>query len=228
MKYKRILAIGDIHGQFKKLSSVFNKINFCDDDFLILLGDYVDRGDENVHCLQWALENVVALRGNHEQMMLYYYLLGNFESAIWLPNGGNKTKAEIDDWSKNNPDFLKNILKFVYNLPFYHKMSFGGQDFIFCHAGLNPDKIFEDQSEEDLLWIREKFYNNYRGNSKIIVGHTPTPYLGEIPGFENRDPYKPIKLPNNIIMLDTGSFLPRGRITCMDILSGNFWQSDVY
>lgn len=233
MKYERILVIGDMHGQFKKLSSVFNKINFGEKDLLILLGDYVDRGDENLHCLQWAMkiseaDNVVALRGNHEQMMLFYYLLGTFESSIWLPNGGNRTKAEIDEWSKHDPDFLKKILKFVYNLPLYHKINIGDKTYIFCHAGIDPNKNFEDQTDEDFLWIREKFYNNYYGDAEFFVGHTPTPYLGEIPELENRDIYKPVRLPNKITLLDTGSFLPRGRITCMDILSGEYWQSDNY
>ena len=234
MEYRRILAIGDIHGQFKKLSSVFNKINFdSEKDFLILLGDYIDRGDENLHCLQWAMKisemkNVVALRGNHEQMMLYYYLLGNFESTIWLPNGGNRTKAEIDEWRKTNPEFLDKALKFIYERPLYYRMSIENQEYIFCHAGLNPEKNVDEQDEESLLWIREKFYNNYRGYAEVVVGHTPTPYLGEIPGLENRDPYLPVRLPNRITLLDTGSFLPKGRISCMDILSGEFWQSDVY
>lgn len=226
------MVLGDIHGNFKRLSSVFNKINFdSEKDFLILLGDYVDRGDENVHCLQWAMKisemkNVVALRGNHEQMMLFYYLLGNYESTIWLPNGGNRTKAEIDEWSRTDSKFLQEALNFIYNRPFYHRMFVGEQEYIFCHAGLNPDKSLEEQDEESLLWIREKFYNNYHGSAEVVVGHTPTPYLGKIPGLPKRDPYVPIHLPNKITLMDTGSFLPKGRISCMDILTGEFWQSN--
>ena len=232
MKYRRILAIGDIHGRFDRLSSLFNKINFdFEKDFLILLGDYVDRGTENLHCLQWAMKiselpNTVVLRGNHEQMMLFYYLLGTFESTIWLPNGGNKTKAEIDEWSKSDPNFLKSALKFIYNRPLYHQMFVNGEEYIFCHAGLNPGVPLEQQDEESLLWIREKFYNDYHGSANVIVGHTPTPYVGDVPNVEIKNPYYPIKLPNKITLLDTGSFLPNGKISCMDILSGQIWQSD--
>ena len=106
MNYRRILAIGDMHGKFTRLLSLFHKIDFDEQkDFLILLGDYIDRGDENMRCLRWAMEmsekpNVIALRGNHEQMMLYYYALGGTEGYIWLPNGGNKTKDEFDEWRK--------------------------------------------------------------------------------------------------------------------------------
>ena len=186
MEYKRILALGDIHGRFDRLSSVFNKINYDPEkDFLILLGDYIDRGTENLHCLQWAMKmseqkNVVVLRGNHEQMMLFYYLLGTFESTIWLPNGGNRTKAEIDAWCKNHPEFLKQALTFIYERPLYHKMTIKGQEYIFVHAGLKPNLPLEKQTDEHLLWIREEFYNDYNGSAEVVCGHTPTPYLGEL------------------------------------------------
>ena len=53
MEYRRIFALGDIHGRFDRLSSVFNKIKFdAEKDFLIMLGDYIDRGDEHLHCLR--------------------------------------------------------------------------------------------------------------------------------------------------------------------------------
>ena len=222
MNYRRVLAIGDIHGRYDRLSSVFNKINFSSKDFLILLGDYVDRGNENLHCLQWAmriskLPNVVALRGNHEQMMLYYYLLGGTEAAIWLPNGGDKTKAELDRWC--NEEELNRALRFINDRPLYYKMTIGDEDYIFVHAGLKPNKPLEDQDEESLLWIREEFYNGYRGSANVICGHTPTPFI-------ERNLYYPIRLWNKITLLDTGSFMRDGKISCIDILSGMIWQSD--
>ena len=232
MEYQRILAIGDIHGRFDRLSSLFNQINFGSKDLLILLGDYIDRGNENLHCLQWAmriskLPNVIALRGNHEQMMLYYYLLGTYESTIWLPNGGKLTKAEIDEWSKTNPDFLKEALKFIDKRPYYYQTYINGQEYIFCHAGLKPGVPLENQTVDTILWIREEFYNEYNGTAEVVVGHTPTPYIGNVPGMKITDKYYPIHLPNKITMLDTGSFLPNGRISCIDVISGKIWQSRV-
>ena len=227
MPYRRVLVIGDMHGNFDRLLSVFRKVRFDNaEDFLILLGDYVDRGPENVRCLRWAMEmsekeNVVALRGNHEEMMLAYYLLDN-DADIWLPNGGDKTKRELDEWQKKEPGALKRALMFVAKRPYYHKMTLNGEDYIFCHAGLRPGVPFSEQTTEDLLWIREKFYRNYDGKEKVFVGHTPVQYLSG--GFAADD--KPLRLKNNITMMDTGSFLPNGHISCMDVLSGQVWQSD--
>lgn len=225
MEYQRILAIGDMHGNFSRLLSLFHKIHFDQDkDLLILLGDYIDRGPENVRCLRWAIEmsekpNVIALRGNHEDMMLAYYLLGGLEASVWLPNGGIKTQREIDAWMAKDPDALKKALTFIKERPLYHRVFAEGKEYIFCHAGLKPGIPLEQQKEEDLLWIREAFYNGYTGSAEVIVGHTPTEYV-EL----NRN--YPMRLDNHITLLDTGSFLPNGKISCIDVLSGIIYQSD--
>ena len=45
MEYKRILAVGDIHGMYDKLIALMKKVKFDpEDDLLIFLGDYIDRG----------------------------------------------------------------------------------------------------------------------------------------------------------------------------------------
>ena len=226
MAYDRILAIGDIHGNFNRLLSLFHKIHWNNEkDLLILLGDYVDRGPENVRCLRWAMEmsekkNVVALRGNHEQMMLAYYILER-DSAIWLPNGGDKTNREMHLWQQKDPDAIRKALQFINKRPLYHHMTINGDEYIFCHAGLRPGIPLEEQSDEDLLWIREEFYTQYTGKAKVIVGHTPVQFVS----LSHGQPL-PLKLTNNIMMLDTGSFMAKGRISCVDVLSGRFWQSD--
>ncbi len=74
--YKRILVIGDIHGEWDKFQSLYEKIGFTPpDDLLIFLGDYIDRGPKPLQVLDWMMAheeeaNIIMLRGNHEQMML--------------------------------------------------------------------------------------------------------------------------------------------------------------
>ena len=137
MGYERILAIGDMHGNFDRLLSVFHKVQFRPEkDLLILLGDYIDRGSENLRCLRWAMEmsekeNVIALRGNHEQMMLEYYALKGEYSDIWLPNGGSATKREMDAWMKRDPGALRRVLDFILARPLYHRLELDGQEYIF-------------------------------------------------------------------------------------------------
>lgn len=225
MEYRRLLAIGDIHGNYERLMSVYRKSQFDpEQDFLILLGDYVDRGPECGRCLRWAMEmsrlpNVVALRGNHEQMMLCYYELGCPTYDIWLPNGGYMTKRDMDAWEAEDNTAKKRVLDFIWQRPLYYRLVIDEQEYIFCHAGLKPGLPLEKQTDEHLLWIREEFYNNYDGTAKVIVGHTPVEFL-------QKGRRTPLKLANNITIIDTGSFLPEGRITCMNVLEETYWQSD--
>ena len=76
-----IFAIGDIHGCIKQLVTLQDKIfNYPeynkDEDLLLYLGDYIDRGPSSKevinNILQLQTENVksIFLMGNHEQFMI--------------------------------------------------------------------------------------------------------------------------------------------------------------
>ena len=95
----------------------------------------------------------------------------------------------------------------------------GGREFFFCHAGVEQELPLELQQPKDLLWIRGRFYRGYHGAATVVVGHTATEKLRS--GCR-----EPIWLKNHILLLDTGSYLPKGRISCVDVLSGEVWQSD--
>ena len=76
-----IYAIGDIHGQAEMLATALNFLIQSllePQDMVVFMGDYVDRGPDsrgvfellhqfrNLH----GADNVVFLRGNHEDMLL--------------------------------------------------------------------------------------------------------------------------------------------------------------
>ena len=53
--YARVIAIGDIHGMYEKLTALMEKISFDpEEDLLVFLGDYIDRGPDSVNCLQYV------------------------------------------------------------------------------------------------------------------------------------------------------------------------------
>ena len=126
--YKRILAIGDIHGEYDKLVDLYAKIDFNPpDDLLVFLGDYMDRGPKPVHVLGWMLKNrnnphIMMLRGNHDQMMLDHYerkererllaegkLLANcLDDLAAAPNQSGDYR---DDWLCNGGGVTKKELK---------------------------------------------------------------------------------------------------------------------
>ena len=66
---KRVMVISDIHGNLRAFNTVLEESGFCDDDILIIEGDFIERCKENLATLRRVKElcekpNVHALTGN--------------------------------------------------------------------------------------------------------------------------------------------------------------------
>ncbi|MFH4976301.1 hypothetical protein AB6A40_003010 [Gnathostoma spinigerum] len=68
-----VIICGDIHGQYADLLRIFDKNGFPPEANYLFLGDYVDRGRQNIETIALMLsykvkfpENFFMLRGNHE------------------------------------------------------------------------------------------------------------------------------------------------------------------
>ncbi len=71
----RILAIGDIHGCNTALVILLNQVQPTDEDRIIFLGDYIDRGSASRDEIESLMDlsktrSPIFLRGNHEVMIL--------------------------------------------------------------------------------------------------------------------------------------------------------------
>ena len=227
--YARVFAIGDIHGMYEKLTALMEKIRFDpEEDLLVFLGDYIDRGPDSVNCLQYVYDlqhrnpdSVVCLLGNHEVMLssyliekrgIYNTLIGDY-SESWLENGGFQTLQQLKETDAKKREEL---LAWVTDLPVKYQY----QEFFFCHAGVDPDVPLSVQNEYDMLWRRRKWWEQYKGVETIVVGHTP------VQKVKKRVRYaKPLFLPNSIIMCDTGAYMTGGKLSCVDVLSQKVWQT---
>lgn len=231
--YSRVLAIGDVHGMYEKLIKLMDKIRFNpDEDLLIFLGDYIDRGPDPGRCLQYifALQQqysdvVVCLMGNHEVMMSSYFMQkrGSYNNLIvdyagsWLDNGGLETLKQLDEM---DADTKEELLQWVMNLPVKYQY----QDYFFCHAGVDPDVPLAVQNEFDMLWRRQQWWEQYKGEETLVVGHTPVQKVMKLTGKERRTS-KPLFLTNHVIMCDTGAYMSGGKLSCVDVLAGKVWQA---
>lgn len=102
----RIFSIADIHGEADKLASLLvllKKHNGLDltKDKLVFTGDYIDRGKDSYKVLALIYElqkefpnNIVALAGNHEWIMIDYHLY-KYDGGLWHANGGKATEKSF-------------------------------------------------------------------------------------------------------------------------------------
>ena len=189
----KVVAVGDIHGCVLNFMNILFDTDITGDE-LILLGDLFDRspylnGDkkllELVRIAQqnpqpWGFNKVTVLRGNHEDMLLRAIERGPESEAyeLWEYNGGD---PEFYAVAKQNKRWLQ-------ELPYYVVRG----DYLFVHAGVRPNVPLEEQTNSDLIWIREEFLDHEHNLPYTVVhGHTPV---------------EEVTVTNRHINLDTGCF----------------------
>src|SRR4051794_27180497 len=74
MKMQKTMLISDIHGEFEKFQDLLTLANYSpDEDRLVLLGDYIDRGPDSADVLDLVMKlqqnGADVLVGNHESLM---------------------------------------------------------------------------------------------------------------------------------------------------------------
>lgn len=218
---RRVYAVGDVHGRADLLARLLDEMNedvarggFEGRPILVFLGDYVDRGFQSREVIDLLLSPLLSpfetyfLKGNHEAAMLQFLAdpaigprWGEFGGVETLVSYGVKpprVRTSKEEWARCSEE-LNALLpvehrQFLANLDLSVRIG----DYVFVHAGLKPGVPLEDQSEYDLLWIREEFLEDRRLFGPVIVhGHTPAPA-----------PYRDARR----IGIDTGAYLS-GKLT---------------
>jgi serine/threonine protein phosphatase 1 len=212
---ERVYAIGDIHGCLDRLVALHEMIaediaaRPAEHTTLVHLGDYVDRGTDSAQVVDWLInqppvpaDTFVNLMGNHEHMMLAAVVGVDKEApSQWLMNGGADSlmswgisrQVPPVEWAGHIP--LRHLV-FLRDLAINHRVG----PYLFVHAGIRPGVKLEEQSRQDMLWIREPFLSSRVDHGVIVVhGHTP-----------KREPV----VQSNRIAIDTGAVLG-GALTCV-------------
>lgn len=212
----RTLAIGDIHGCFKALQTLMEAVPLRPDDRLITLGDYVNRGPNTHAVLDWLIARqesgqLIALRGNHEIMMLMALDCENAHQ-VWLDVGGTATLAsyapfegqpgKIEDIPDRHWQFLKHKLR----------ASFETDHHFYVHANAYPNLPIDDQPDFMLYWEPFHFPAPHESGKTMVCGHSS----------------QKSGLPLNhghAVCIDTWA-CGRGWLTCLDVDSGLCWQAN--
>lgn len=222
-----VIAVGDIHGTWDLYSEFLNWVKDSGAS-VILLGDIIDRGGEDLAVLDatarlleepesLGLESFSVIRGNHEQMFIESVEGSQRDMNLWMYNGGN-----IFDFD----EMVEKHYGWVSKLPYFITVA----DTLFVHAGVQPGKsprmTISDGKEDQLIWIREPFLKQgpklNKWNSvikKVVHGHSIT-FMAE--GADEDNPMPVVK--EDRINLDTGAFLSNGRLTTYNATQNTFHQ----
>jgi serine/threonine protein phosphatase 1 len=176
--------VGDIHGHAAELDTLLNHItktrNVSEDDLIIFVGDYIDRGPQSKQVIDRLLElrrtwpQTIFLRGNHEDMLLGFLGLGGEGGEFYLKNGGAEFFASYDLEPVGSLVELRARLP-AEHLHFFTSLEYGVilAEFLFVHAGVAPKRKLSQQTPSDLLWIRKEFIQSPHAIGKTVVfGHT--------------------------------------------------------
>lgn len=197
----RAYAIGDIHGHLDKLEAAHaliaeDRARTGDAEAPVVhIGDLVDRGPDSKGVIQYLIdgqargENWVVLKGNHDRMMeMFLREQPMVDTQLlydhnWLhPRiGGTGTLAsygvEVTEGirtyqlhPKARAAVPESHREYLMNLPSMLRLG----ELCFVHAGIRPGVALEDQTEDDLCWIRKEFLQSDTDHGPLIVhGHTP-------------------------------------------------------
>lgn len=215
-----VIAVGDIHGRYDLFEKFLEHVQgslAC----VILLGDIIDRGGDDIKVLNVVrsllrepelngLSNFFCLMGNHEAMFVDACTGPSQELFLWLQNGGNfEQYGEMQDH-----------LDWISELPVY--MTVG--ETLFTHAGIvpgrDPYELVEKDQVDKLLWMREPFltygpqFEKWNPDLKqVVFGHTPKFDVGE---------GKPYTIPDGIC-IDTGAFFTNV-LTAYNVTTETFYS----
>jgi protein phosphatase len=147
----RIIVFGDIHGDYAALAKGLDYA--ADDDLVIFLGDYADRGEQGVDviekidgCISEHPERYIALKGNHED----YQDNGEPLFEPWtLPRDVRRGGESWDEYFPRLSFFIDKLYLAAL-LPGYALFVHGG---IFSGVGSAEDLRYPDRKiEEAVLW----------------------------------------------------------------------------
>ena len=194
----RDFVVGDLHGCYDQFLAALVAIKFnIFKDRVFSVGDLIDRGKQNVQCLNLIYEPwFFSVRANHEDLMIQAMIDDN-RSAVscWYGNGGSWVTAESEDE-------MYGIALDLARLPYIIAVGEGEKRFNVVHAEIRlndegyraipvTDKLIDEhdwteRDREGLVWgrtliymddskIHKTHYHHPTEMSITFCGHTPLP-----------------------------------------------------
>ncbi len=184
----RVIVISDIHGELNLLKELLHKVNFKDEDYLIINGDLCEKGRNSIGVVNYVMDlvvskpNVYVIEGNCEAVVealvnenpaLINYLCTRKNTIFneWLAKLNVTVNEESDICEVKNilmGRFSKEI-KWLTELP----TAIETDDYIFVHAGLEDRENWRQTDRKNAIAMPEFFNKSHRADKYVIVGHWP-------------------------------------------------------
>ncbi len=214
----RRLAIGDIHGCFQALQTLEQFVGIAEDDLVITLGDYVDRGPDSFAVVDWLMARARTgqlrpLRGNHEIVMLQARECEE-DLENWKSMGG---QATLDSYSHLGPGELVDVPGGHWDFLQHGLLDYYEQETCFCvHAAVHPDTPLHQQQG---MWLH---WGNFDTPMGIAAPHQSGKTM--ICGHASQKNGLPANH-GHIICIDTYAH-GGGWLTCLDLDTHEAWQAN--
>jgi hypothetical protein len=180
----RVIVVGDVHGCHEELTELLQRLELKDDDYVVFLGDLVNRGPDSHAAIRIARSvRGRTLLGNHELRLLTYRRTGD-ETPLRDDDRDTLKQLTRDDW-----EYLEGMLLHHY-LP--------DIDTVLVHAGFLPGLAWQSQPASVVTRIQvidrdgrprkrtdcpdAPFWADlWPGPPFVIYGHTPRPEIYQRP-----------------------------------------------
>ena len=171
----KVIAISDIEGNFNGFSSFLLKQDIIDSNFnwifgnghLVLVGDFMDRGDQVLECL-WLIYSLEQQAKEHRGQV--HFILGNHEAMNFYGHLGylsDKYKAFAQEYS-NNSNFEEEHLNIMNDSKFFLGNWLKSKNAIerinnilFVHGGISPELLDSELTMEQINSIARENISKY-------------------------------------------------------------------
>lgn len=187
----RVLFVGDLHGCYNALGVALRKADFdpAAGDILVSVGDLVDRGPDNLGCLELMNEPwFYAVRGNHEDLAVSHLLHPDVEPLrrLWAQNGG-RWFFKLPEEQQARARHL--LLSLAAKLPLALEIRLpDGRRYGVVHAELPvldwlrlPELLADAQHHEHLTWSRQRIKTL---KNQMLSNTTPDQPIQHVTGID--------------------------------------------
>lgn len=197
----RIIAISDIHGFVDYLDGLLKKIEFSQEDTLIIVGDMIEKGPESLKTVRYVLKlkktypNIYATMGNVDGNRIGQFFDNSQKGHIDFLYAMRWTKdvwkrglfldildelgIGLDEVDEDNiaeikariRQAYKKELDYMWGLPTILEVG----NYIFVHAGIPTDSLDKLENTEAFAYLKRDAFlaSDVSFEKTVVVGHWP-------------------------------------------------------